>query len=271
MQHQTSTESVSPSKKNITKSLFSAEGICKKFGGIQALFDVTLQIEQQQIISMIGPNGAGKSTFINVITGIYAPEKGSIQFRNNEIAGFQAHTIASLGIGRTFQLEELFPSLTVLENAMVGCHTKGRCGMFSSGFNLPVAVREERQIRKRAMESLEMIGLAHRAEEAIFNLPLGERKLVGIARVLGMGPKLLMLDEPVGGLAAHETERLKAVIQALVRDGLTILIVEHNMPFVMSISERVVVLDGGKKIVEGPPDQIKSDKRVIRAYLGEEV
>lgn len=271
LQHQASTDNIAPLGENTATCLFSAEGIYKKFGGIHALFDVTLQIERQQIISMIGPNGAGKSTFINVITGVYAPDEGNIRFQNNEIAGLQAHVIASLGIGRTFQLEELFPSLTVLENAMVGCHTKGRSGMFSSGFSLPKATKEERKIRQNAMENLEMIGLAHRAGEAISNLPLGERKLVGIARVLGMEPKLLMLDEPVGGLAAHETERLKAVIQSLVSNGLTIFIVEHNMPFVMSISQRVVVLDGGRKLVEGPPDEVKNDKRVIKAYLGEEV
>lgn len=271
LQHQKTTDDTAPLGEKAAPCLFSAKGIYKRFGGINALFDVTLQIERQQIISMIGPNGAGKSTFINVITGVYAPDEGNIQFQNNEIAGLQAHVISSLGIGRTFQLEELFPSLTVLENAMVGCHTRGRSGMFSSGFSLPRATREERKIRKKAMENLDMIGLAHRAEEAVFNLPLGERKLVGIARALGMGPKLLMLDEPVGGLAAHETERLKTVIQTLVSDGLTIFIVEHNMPFVMSISQRIVVLDGGRKIMEGPPNEVKNDKRVITAYLGEEV
>jgi len=251
--------------------LFAAEDVNKKFGGIHALFDVTLGIEQKSIISMIGPNGAGKTTFINVAAGIYAPDAGYIRFRGKDISGLPAHVIATLGIGRTFQLEELFPSLTVLENAMVGCHTQGRCGMISSGLRLPVARREERRIKEKAMENLDMIGLAHRANEAILNLPLGERKLVGIVRALGMEPTLLMMDEPVGGLAAHETEKLMAVIEALAKGGLTILIVEHNMPFVMSISQRVIVLDGGMKIAEGAPEEVKKNERVIKAYLGEEV
>jgi len=250
--------------------LFTAKGIYKSFGGIHALSDVTLDIEEKSIISMIGPNGAGKSTFINVVSGVYAPNNGNLRFEGKDIAGLSAHAIAGLGIGRTFQLEELFVNLTVLENAMVGCHITGHCGMVVSGLRLPKAIKEERRIRQVAMENLDMIGLAHRADEAVLNLPLGERKLVGIARTLGMKPKLLMMDEPVGGLAAHEIEKLTAVIEALAKEGLTILIVEHNMPFVMSISQRVVVLDGGRKLVEGLPGEIRNDKRVITAYLGEE-
>ena len=220
---------------------------------------------------MIGPNGAGKTTFINVVTGIYAPDIGQVCFQGQDITGLPAYAIAYLGIGRTFQLEELFPSLTVLENAMVGCHTKSRCGMFSSGLRLPSAKTEEQRIREEAMENLKMIGLEHKASDSISSLPLGERKLVGIARALGIQPKLLMLDEPVGGLAAHEIEKLVKVIDILVNKGLTLFIVEHNMPFVMSVSERVIVLDGGRKIVEGPPHEVKTNERVIKAYLGEEV
>ena len=150
---------------------------------------------------MIGPNGAGKSTFINVVTGVYVPDAGTISFRERNITALPTHAIAYLGIGRTFQLEELFSSLSVLENAMVGCHSRSRCGMFSVGFNLPFARAEERRIREKAMENLEMIGLAHRASDPVSKIPLGERKLVGIARALGLEPKFLMLDEPVGGLA----------------------------------------------------------------------
>ncbi|MBW2117511.1 MAG: ABC transporter ATP-binding protein [Deltaproteobacteria bacterium] len=252
-------------------SLLDVDRASKRFGGIQALNDVTFSIEQGSIISMIGPNGAGKTTFINVVTGIYAPEIGQVCFQGQDITGLTAHAIAYLGIGRTFQLEELFPSLTVLENAMVGCHTRSRCGMFSSGLRLLSAKTEEQRIREEAMENLKMIGLEHKASDSVSSLPLGERKLIGIARALGIQPKLLMLDEPVGGLAAHEIEKLVKVIDILVNKGLTLFIVEHNMPFVMSVSERVIVLDGGRKIVEGPPDEVKTNEQVIKAYLGEEV
>ena len=255
---------------NNGSQFLSVDGISKKFGGVQALFDVSFSLNKGSITSMIGPNGAGKSTFINVATGIYVPDTGRISFKGQRITALPAHAVAYLGIGRTFQLEELFSNLTVLENAMVGCHTKSRCGMFSVGFKLPYAKAEERRIREQALENLEMIGLARRTPDPISRIPLGERKLVGIARVLGMQPKLLMLDEPVGGLAAHETNILEKVIHSLVEKGLTILLVEHNMPFVMSVSQRIIVLDAGEKLVEGPPEEVRTDKRVIKAYLGEE-
>jgi len=252
------------------KPLLVVDRITKRFGGIMALHDVSFSLEQGSIVSMIGPNGAGKTTLINVVTGVYAPEAGTVSFQSKDITGLRPHSIAYLGLGRTFQLEELFPSLTVLENVMVGSHTRSRRGMFSSGLKLPSARVEEGVIRGQAMANLRMIGLEQRAAEAISNLPLGERKLVGIARALGLQPDLLMLDEPVGGLAAHEVEKLSEVIRLLSSKGLTLLIVEHNMPFVMSISERVVVLDGGAKIAEGPPEEIRTNARVIQAYLGEE-
>lgn len=249
---------------------FSVHGISKKFGGVQALFDVSFSLNKGSITSMIGPNGAGKSTFINVATGIYVPDTGTISYKEREIGTLPAHVVADLGIGRTFQLEELFSSLSVLENAMVGCHTKSGCGMFSVGLKLPSARAEERRIREEAMANLDMIGLAHRASDPVSKIPLGERKLVGIARVLGMAPGLLMLDEPVGGLAAHETKKLEKVIHTLAENGLTVLIVEHNMPFVMSISQKIIVLDGGQKLIEETPEKVRIDKRVIKAYLGEE-
>lgn len=245
--------------------------ISRHFGGIMALNRVSFQLEQSSISSLIGPNGAGKTTLINVISGLYPADQGRIRFQGENIAGMAAHSIAARGIGRTFQLEELFGSLTVLENVMVGCHVRSRSGMVSCGLALPSARREEEQEREAALANLQLIGLEHKAGDPIASLPLGERKLVGVARALSMKPRLLMLDEPVGGLAAHEISKLVNLICRLRSEGLTIFIVEHNMPFVMSLSEKVLVLDGGALIAEGLPEEIRRNEAVIKAYLGEEV
>jgi branched-chain amino acid transport system ATP-binding protein len=245
--------------------LLDVRGLSKHFGGIKAVEDVTFGIIKGSIISMIGPNGAGKSTFINVVSAC------EVNVEGEDVAGLPAHAMASKRLSRTFQLEELFSSLTVLENVMVGCHTCSTSGVLSCGFSVPFARKEEKRLREESMECLREVGLEERAYDTISQLPLGERKLVGIARALAMKPKLLMLDEPAGGLAAHEVERLVQLIYALREQGLTLFIVEHNMPFVMSLSERIVVLDEGKKIAEGTPDQVRSNERVIKAYLGEEV
>lgn len=251
--------------------LLDVQQLSRSFAGIRALAGVSFSVAQGTVTSLIGPNGAGKSTFINVITGIYSPDLGSIQFEGHDIAGFPAHVVASKGIARTFQLEELFGSLTVLENAMTGCHGGSKSGTIACGFGFPSARREEERIREEAMASLALVGLETRASEPISQLPLGERKLVGIARALCMHPSFLMLDEPAGGLAAHEVERLVQLIHGLLEQGLTILIVEHNMPFVMSLSEKIIVLDAGVKIAEGSPDEVKNNELVIKAYLGEEL
>lgn len=245
--------------------------ISRHFGGILALNRVSFQLDQGGITSLIGPNGAGKTTLINVIAGLYPADRGRIHFQGENIAGLAAHSIAARGIGRTFQLEELFGSLSVLENVMVGGHVRSRSGMVSCGLALPSARKEEKQEREAALANLQLIGLEHKAEDPIARLPLGERKLVGVARALNMNPRFLMLDEPVGGLAAHEISKLVDLIYKLQSEGLTIFIVEHNMPFVMSLSEKVLVLDGGSLIAEGLPEEIRRNEAVIKAYLGEEV
>lgn len=251
--------------------LLDVTNVSKHFGGILALKQVSFSLQKGSITSLIGPNGAGKTTFINVVTGIHTPDSGEILFQGEDIAGMQAHIVASKGIGRTFQLMELFGSLTVLENTMVGCHINSRSGMLSCGFSLPSARKEEKRIRDEAMENLILVGLERRAFGPISKLPLGERKLVGVARALSMKPRFLMLDEPVGGLAAHEIKKLVKLIHQLVSKGLTLFIVEHNMPFIMSLSEKVIVLDEGAKIAEGLPDEVRTNEEVIKAYLGEEI
>ena len=255
----------------INETILEVTGLSKHFGGIRALNEVSLTLEKGSIVSMIGPNGAGKTTFVNVITGVHWPDEGNAHFEGQDVAGLQPHAIAALGIGRTFQLEELFSSMTVLENAMVGCHTRSHRGMFATGFSLPQARREEEAIREEALQNLDLVGLRGKAFSPIKKLPLGERKLVGIARALGMKPKLLMLDEPAGGLAAHEIDELVRLIYGLAEKKITIFVIEHNMPFVMGLSQRVIVLNEGFKIAEGPPDEIKANDQVIKAYLGEEV
>ena len=257
-------------EKRVNDVLLDVRGLSKHFGGILALNQVSFSLEKGSVTSLIGPNGAGKTTFINAVTGVHTPDSGGVHFQGEDIAGMQAHQIASKGIGRTFQLVELFGSLSVLENTMVGCHTNSRASMLSCGFALPAARKEERRIRDEAMESLVLVGLEKRALDPISKLPLGERKLAGVARALSMKPKFLMLDEPVGGLAAHEIKKLVELIYQLRSRGLTLLIVEHNMPFVMSLSERVIVLDEGSKIAEGTPDAVRANEEVIKAYLGEE-
>lgn len=240
----------------------------KHFGGIKALNDISFRLHKEEISSLIGPNGAGKSTFINVATGTFPPASGEIYFQGKNIAGFPAHEVAHLGISRTFQLEELFTSMTVLENVMVGCHVRSRAGVFTSGFRLPSSRIEEKRVKEEAFGYLKIIGLDNRARERSTKLPLGERKMLGVARALAMRPKLIMMDEPASGLASHEISKLTDLIHRLKEDGLAFMIVEHNMSFVMAISDRVIVLNFGTKIAEGPPEAIKQDLQVIKAYLG---
>jgi branched-chain amino acid transport system ATP-binding protein len=250
-------------------NLLEATNITKTFGGLTAVNDVTLTIEQGRIVSVIGPNGAGKTTFFNILTGIYKPDQGSIIFDGKPIAGKSPDEIAALGMRRTFQNIRLFNNMTVLENVLVGMHTHLRVPFWQILLHTPGVRREEAKARERARERLAYVGLEAKREELAKNLPYGDQRRLEIARALAGEPKLILLDEPTAGMNPQETGEATELIRRL-RDelGLTVVLIEHDMRLVMAISERITVLDYGTKIAEGDANVIRSNPRVIEAYLG---
>jgi branched-chain amino acid transport system ATP-binding protein len=252
----------------VTDPVLAVNNITLTFGGVTALDDVSFAIQPGEILGLIGPNGAGKTTCFNVVTGVYRPTAGDVSFHGQPLAGLKRHQITRLGIARTFQNIRLFKSMTALENVMVGTDAQHSTGVLSALFRLPRHRREEREGEDRAMELLRFMGLQAKCDELAANLSYGDQRRLEIARAMATKPSLLCLDEPAAGFNPAEKRTLMELIRKVRDQGYTVLLIEHDMRLVMGVTDRIVVLEFGKKIAEGSPEEIRNDPAVVAAYLG---
>ena len=254
----------------MTATALEANGISKRFGGVQAVADLSFAVPEGSITALIGPNGAGKTTVFNLVTNLYSPDAGEVRFYGDSLLGRAPGEIAALGLLRTFQTARIFPGMTALENLLAGAHRQVRFGAAWQMLWLPSALREEASLRRRGEALLDLVGLSRFRGVAATSLPMGAQKLVEVCRAMMAGPRLLLLDEPAAGLNDTETAELAALLRAVRDIGVSILVVEHNMSLVMNVADQVIVLDLGRLLAHGTPPEIQRDQRVIDAYLGVE-
>jgi branched-chain amino acid transport system ATP-binding protein len=251
------------------KVVLSIEQVTVHFGGLVAISDLNFKVHDGEIVGLIGPNGAGKTTAFNVFTGFLKPAQGEVRYRGTLLNGLKPHEIADLGLVRTFQRTSIFQNNTVFENVLIGLHRRGRSGVWDTLLALPREKIAERELVDDAHEILRLVGLERRATEVAGALPYGEQRLLGVGLALAAQPSMLLLDEPVSGMNTSETAKVMNLVETIRASGVTILLVEHDMPMVMQVSDRIVVLNYGRIIAEGPPALIQRNPEVIRAYLGE--
>ncbi len=259
---------IQPAAAPASDAILRLDHVTKRFGGLLAVNDVTFDVKRGEVFALIGPNGAGKTTLFNGVTGLLPPSEGSVLFEGREIAGTKPHKVAELGIARTFQNIRLFEYMTALENILVGQHCRMHAKLWDSLFKTPRERREEEQVADKAMELLKFVGIERWANSYARNLPYGGQRRLEIARALATQPRLLLLDEPAAGFTPQEKVELMRLVGKILESGVTVFLIEHDMKVVMGISKRIVVLDHGEMIAHGTPEEVRSNPRVIEAYLG---